>query len=72
MDTGKKGTFKRLAALTGALLFILLIINIFIWQFFIAISLGIYVLLIMLYLFVFNRRKIDETDENVTDGDKEG
>ncbi len=61
MDGRTKEVIKRIIAGLGAVLFVLLIVNLFIWQYQIAVSLGIYVFLIMLYLFVFNRkRNIDE------------
>lgn len=64
MDEGKKKHLKRVLAWIGALLFVLLIINIYTWQFQIGISLGVYILLIMMFLFVFNRKKPIEQDEN--------
>ncbi|HPJ23067.1 MAG TPA: hypothetical protein PLP30_01495 [Clostridia bacterium] len=67
MDGRKKEAVKRILAGIGAILFVLLIVNLFIWQYQIAISLGLYVLLIMLYLFIFNKRKNISGD----DGDNE-
>lgn len=56
MDEEKKKRLKRIIAGVLAILFVLLILNITIWQFYLTFSLGTYVIIIMLYLFVFNRK----------------
>ena len=63
MDEGKKKRLKRIAAGIFAVLFILLILNITIWQFYLTFSIGTYVIVIMLYLFVFNRKTRVNGDE---------
>lgn len=64
MDENKKTNLgKRVGAIVLIVLFIALILNLFLFKFYLEISLGIYVLIIVYYLF-FNSRKNRAIKEN--------
>ena len=51
MDEGKKKLYKRIGALVLLILFVLLIVNLTVFQFYSEISMGIYVLILVFFLF---------------------
>ena len=67
MDGGKKEKIRRIYAWIAVVLFIALIINITIFQWYLGISIGLYVLIIMYYLFFLRKDKNVTTKEYTQD-----
>lgn len=70
MDERKKEKIRRIYALAGAILFVLLIVNIVTIQFQLAVSLGIYIFIVMFYLFFLRKRNDGKTDFTVNEEKK--
>ncbi|MBN2558385.1 MAG: hypothetical protein JXB33_06515 [Clostridia bacterium] len=64
MDGRKKEKVRRIYAWIAIVLFILLIVNLSTIQFQLGISLGIYVFIIMFYLFFLRKNKPGEDEAN--------
>jgi len=61
MDEKKKANVaRRIGAIVLIVLFIALIVNLFVFKFYLEISLGIYILIVLYYLFFNNKRNIKE------------
>ncbi|MFO7612115.1 MAG: hypothetical protein R6W99_06495 [Clostridia bacterium] len=71
MDGRKKEKVRRIYAWIAIVLFILLIVNISTIQFQLGISLGIYVFIIMFYLFFLRKKKHGEDEAAGNNGDGE-
>lgn len=65
MDDRKKKLYKRIGALILLVLFVLLIVNITVFQFYSEISMGIYVLILVYFLF-FNKSKKEQNEDEIT------
>lgn len=63
MDEGKKKLYKRIGALVLLILFVILIVNITVFQFYSEISMGIYVLILVFFLFSNITKKDQKENE---------
>ena len=74
MDGQKKEKVRRIYAWIAVILFILLIVNLSTVQYQLGISVGIYLCIIMFYLFFLRKRKdeeLPEAEENPESSEKE-